>query len=196
MAKTLIYTVLALCLMAGMVIANDLSFPQTESEIVALLSKDMNTSLTASNGTKYIAERGMVYKIINGRRFRLRGLQVVEAIDILPKAGALINFDFDSASINADSLPLLNEFGNALKNSFSDALILIAGHTDSKGSNEYNQNLSEMRAEAVVEYLTESHGISPATLRAKGFGETQPIAANDTEEHRLKNRRVEFVRIE
>ena len=183
-------------LMTGIVIAGDLSFPQTENEIVTLLSMDDKKSLTTSNGTKYITEEKRVYKIINGKRFRLRGIQVVEALNILPKAGALINFDFDSEKIKDESFPLLNEFGRALKNGLPDSIILIAGHTDSKGSCEYNQNLSDLRAGAVVEFLKDSHGISPKRLLTKGFGETQPIAENNTEENRFKNRRVEFIRIE
>jgi outer membrane protein OmpA-like peptidoglycan-associated protein len=137
-----------------------------------------------------------VYKIIKGKRYALRGIQVVEAIDILPKAGALINFDYDSAKINSVSLPLLDEFGKALKNNLPDVVILIAGHADSRGSHDYNQTLSEQRAKAVVEYLKTSHGISPNKLLSKGFGETQPIIDNDTEENRSLNRRVEFVRVE
>ena len=117
-----------------------------------------------------------MYKIIKGKRFTLRGIQVVEAIDIFRKAGALINFDFDSAEINSDSLPLLNEFGKALKNNFLRCMvILIAGHTDSKGSKDYNQTLSEKRAEAVLEYLKISHGISPHKLLSKGFGEINQL---------------------
>jgi len=196
MIKTIFYFLLTLSFFAFSAVAEELSFPITEAEIVEILGREQKMTITAPNGIKYVSEDGRVYKIIKGKRFTLRGIQVVEAIDVLPKAGALINFDFDSAKINSDSLSLLDEFGKALKNNLPDMVILIAGHADSKGSKDYNQTLSEKRAEAVLEYLKISHGISPHKLLSKGFGETQPIVDNNTEENRSLNRRVEFVRIE
>ena len=77
-----------------------------------------------------------------------------------------------------------------------DTVIIIAGHTDSKGAGEYNQNLSVQRAQAVENYLTAHHGVSANRLIVKGFGETNPIASNDTDNGRFKNRRVEFIRVE
>ena len=69
--------------------------------------------------------------------------------------------------------------------------ILIAGHTDSMGSDAYNLALSRGRAASVERYLIEQ-GIAPQRLRSQGFGESRPIASNDTEEGRRQNRRVEF----
>jgi len=180
----------------GIAFAENLSFPKTELEIIKVLSQQDTKAITASNGTKYLAENGKIYKMIGGKRFRLRGVQVVDAIAVLPKAGALINFGFDSEEISKESLPLLDEFGKALKGGLQDSVIMVAGHTDSKGSEVYNQNLSEKRAQSVADYLRAFHGISPDRLLIKGFGEKQPIVGNDTEENRFKNRRVEFVRIE
>ena len=68
----------------------------------------------------------------------------------------------------------------------------VEGHTDSVGGDEYNQNLSEHRAEAVRDYLVQQ-GISAASMEAKGFGKTEPIASNETPEGRQQNRRVELV---
>jgi outer membrane protein OmpA-like peptidoglycan-associated protein len=183
-------------LCTGLSTASDLNFPKTEAEIVEALSQETVKMETATNGIKYVAEKGKVYKIIAGKRFRLRGLNVVEAEAVLPKAGALINFEFDSANINKASLPLLNEFGKALKNGLPDAIVLIAGHTDSRGSDAYNIKLSEKRAQSVADYLIPSHGINSPRLLIKGFGEKQPIVSDDTDENRFKNRRVEFLRIE
>jgi outer membrane protein OmpA-like peptidoglycan-associated protein len=195
MSKTTVYLWFIMIVFPCIVTADELYFPNTEAEIVDALSNEITKTISTPNGVKYVAEKGRVYKIINGKRYTLRGIQVVEALDVLPKAGALINFDFDSAKINADSFPLLDEFGKALKTGLPDSVILISGHTDSKGSYEYNQNLSKLRAEAVVDYLKGYHGINPKRLLTKGFGETQPIAENNTEANRFKNRRVEFVRI-
>ncbi|HEY4797723.1 MAG TPA: OmpA family protein, partial [Bacteroidia bacterium] len=78
-----------------------------------------------------------------------------------------------------------------------DIIVEISSHTDSKGSDEYNMRLSQKRAESVVDYLTRK-GISKDRLRAKGYGETMPIAPNnkpdgsDNPEGREKNRRTEF----
>ena len=69
--------------------------------------------------------------------------------------------------------------------------IEISGHTDNVGSAAYNQNLSEARAKSVVDYLIK-HGIAANRLHFKGHGFEQPIATNDTEEGRAKNRRTEF----
>jgi outer membrane protein OmpA-like peptidoglycan-associated protein len=67
----------------------------------------------------------------------------------------------------------------------------IAGHTDSKGSDQYNLNLSQGRSQSVVDYLI-SQGIDTGRLQAHGYGETKPIDTNDTDEGRANNRRVEF----
>jgi len=70
--------------------------------------------------------------------------------------------------------------------------VQIEGHTDSVGSDEYNQTLSENRANAVKDYFVQQ-GISADSIEARGFGKTQPIATNDTAEGRQQNRRVELV---
>jgi outer membrane protein OmpA-like peptidoglycan-associated protein len=68
----------------------------------------------------------------------------------------------------------------------------IEGHTDSVGSDEFNQRLSEQRAESVRDFLGEQ-GVSPSSITAQGFGKTEPVATNDTPEGRQHNRRVEIV---
>ena len=72
-----------------------------------------------------------------------------------------------------------------------NSLIDVYGHTDSTGSDQYNQTLSENRARTVANYLT-MQGVSAARIRSQGFGETLPIADNATEEGRRRNRRVEI----
>jgi outer membrane protein OmpA-like peptidoglycan-associated protein len=70
--------------------------------------------------------------------------------------------------------------------------VAIEGHTDSVGSDQYNQDLSEHRAEAVRDYFVQQ-GISASAVEARGFGKSEPIASNDTAEGRQQNRRVELV---
>ncbi|RYZ51200.1 MAG: OmpA family protein, partial [Chitinophagaceae bacterium] len=77
-------------------------------------------------------------------------------------------------------------------NRYPDTDITVIGHTDSKGTDAYNQGLSERRANAVVSYLR-NHNIATGRLKAKGMGESDPIATNDTDDGRANNRRVEFV---
>jgi len=74
---------------------------------------------------------------------------------------------------------------------YPDLNVVIEGHTDSVGSNAYNQKLSQARAEAVKKYMVEENGIAANRITPKGFGEEQPIAPNTTAEGRAKNRRVE-----
>jgi outer membrane protein OmpA-like peptidoglycan-associated protein/tetratricopeptide (TPR) repeat protein len=101
-----------------------------------------------------------------------------------------IFFDFDKASLRPESTAELERL-IALLNEVSSMKIEISGHTDNKGSDDYNQKLSQSRAKAVVDYLI-AHGIDNKRLEFKGFGESQPIVENETEEGRQLNRRTEF----
>ena len=101
-----------------------------------------------------------------------------------------IYFDFDKTTLKSESFVELDKVVDFLNNN-PTVQIEIAGHTDSKGSDDYNLNLSQGRAEAVVNYLIEQQ-IDSYRLSAKGYGETVPVDTNDTEEGRAENRRVEF----
>jgi outer membrane protein OmpA-like peptidoglycan-associated protein len=112
------------------------------------------------------------------------------------KVGAMINFDFDSYTIRPESYPLLDEFGKALTGGLKDAAIVIAGHTDATGPGAYNEELSVLRAASVADYLVSRYGIDRRRLSIQGYGESRPIADNESEGGRFKNRRVEFIRVE
>ncbi|MBS1505629.1 MAG: OmpA family protein [Bacteroidetes bacterium] len=101
-----------------------------------------------------------------------------------------IYFDFDKTTLKSESFVELNKVVDFLKQN-PKVSVEIAGHTDSKGSDQYNLNLSQGRSQAVVDYLI-SQGIDSSRLQAQGYGETKPIDTNDTEEGRANNRRVEF----
>lgn len=91
----------------------------------------------------------------------------------------------------ADSIAILDQAIDVLRRS-PDIRVELDGHTDSVGSDAYNQGLSERRAQIVYDYLT-SHGVSPSQITGvKGFGESQPIDTNDTKEGRARNRRTEL----
>lgn len=108
------------------------------------------------------------------------------------KGGVLegITFAFDSARIDPQSYPVLDEVAAALKAKPS-LVVEIGGHTDARGRAAYNQRLSQQRAQAVRDYLV-SKGIAPSRLTVKGYGAAFPIATNETEQGRAKNRRIEF----
>jgi OOP family OmpA-OmpF porin len=103
-----------------------------------------------------------------------------------------INFDFDKSTIRPDSYHTLDIVGQVLTK-WPGLRIEIDGHTDSRGSDAYNRALSHRRAESVRAYLLAHFPqFTPAQLTAKGFGESEPLVPNDSDEHRATNRRVEF----
>jgi outer membrane protein OmpA-like peptidoglycan-associated protein len=101
-----------------------------------------------------------------------------------------IYFDFDKTTLKSESFVELDKVVDFLKQNQSVA-IEIAGHTDAKGSDDYNNNLSQGRSQSVVDYLM-SQGIDEGRLSAHGYGESKPIDTNDTDPGRANNRRVEF----
>lgn len=101
-----------------------------------------------------------------------------------------VHFEFDSAEIEPESLPKLEDDIAALKKN-KNAKVTIVGHTDAIGTEEYNEQLSQKRAESVMEYFIQQ-GISPSRMAAEGRGDTQPVATNETEQGRAENRRTEL----
>ncbi|HEU4654027.1 MAG TPA: OmpA family protein [Steroidobacteraceae bacterium] len=101
-----------------------------------------------------------------------------------------ITFALNSSDLNAQFYSALDGVAMVLKE-YDKTVIEVAGHTDSSGSDQYNQALSERRAQAVASYLA-SHGVKQQRLMTVGAGESHPIASNDTEQGRAANRRVEL----
>ena len=101
-----------------------------------------------------------------------------------------VTFDVASYTLKPEFRATLSQVAQSM-NEYPNSLIDVYGHTDSTGSDAYNQTLSENRARTVANYLI-SQGVSAARIRSQGFGETLPVANNDTEEGRMKNRRVEI----
>jgi outer membrane protein OmpA-like peptidoglycan-associated protein len=110
--------------------------------------------------------------------------------DLLLNMPSGITFAYDSATVQPQFQPTLNQVAEVLSQ-YNQTYIDVYGHTDSTGSDAYNQTLSERRAASVAAYLT-SHGVQSARIGTRGFGETQPIASNDTDAGRAANRRVEI----
>ncbi len=118
------------------------------------------------------------------------GAQVTRQGDqLLVNFPASVTFATDSAQIRPEFYPTLNDVAATLQR-YPQSYIDVVGHTDSTGSEQYNQGLSEQRAQSVANYLR-SRGVAPARIAAYGMGETQPIATNATAQGRQANRRVE-----
>lgn len=102
-----------------------------------------------------------------------------------------ITFSFDDATLNSSFKPTLNKLASTM-NEYNQNTVTIAGHTDSKGSASYNQGLSRDRAYAVANYLT-ARGVASNRINVVAYGESRPIADNNSEAGRQQNRRVELV---
>jgi outer membrane protein OmpA-like peptidoglycan-associated protein len=113
--------------------------------------------------------------------------RVGEGIVVTFDSGLL--FDFDSAALREDARTDLREFAGSM-NEYPETNILVVGHTDSIGSDTYNQRLSERRAQSAGEYLVDQ-GLVRDRLTLTGKGETEAVASNETESGRQLNRRVE-----
>lgn len=104
-----------------------------------------------------------------------------------------IYFEYDKAELMPTSDPTLEQISELLKSS-PDLQLLVVGHTDNKGGFDYNIDLSKRRAAAVIEALTSRYGVAASRLTPFGVGMAAPVAPNETDEGRAKNRRVELVK--
>jgi outer membrane protein OmpA-like peptidoglycan-associated protein len=114
--------------------------------------------------------------------------RVEEGINVTFEEGVL--FGYDQTQLGSESTKKLTDLAGIL-NKYPDTYILIEGHTDSKGSEEYNLDLSKRRAQAVSNYL-QGVNVKDNRIKTAFYGESQPKFSNDTEADRAKNRRVEF----
>ncbi len=174
--RTFFYCVLFLILTLGIsgekAVSQELPFPTTRKGISDAFSHDLGVPKSFSPSKSVPSE----------------------IAEDKPRVGALIQFDFDSDAIKSESYPLLREFGAVFQKDLPDAVFVIEGHADSKGTDEYNMRLSWQRAEAVRQFLTSMFQIDAGRLDVIAHGESRPIASNNTEDGRSLNRRVEFIR--
>ena len=120
------------------------------------------------------------------------GVDVIrQGDDLLLRMPSGITFDYDRSDIKPQFRATLDEVAQTL-NAYNQTFIDVLGHTDSTGSHDYNQGLSERRARSVADYLS-ARGVSPARMATRGYGETAPLyQPDDTEVKRPANRRVEI----
>jgi OOP family OmpA-OmpF porin len=119
-----------------------------------------------------VDERGCEIKFVRGESAKLQ-----------------VNFAFDSAAVDKRYLKDIEDLADFLKR-HQDLVVEIEAHTDSKGSEAYNQGLSQRRANSVIKILEEDYGVPADRLMAHGYGESKPVASNDTDQGRAQNRRV------
>jgi outer membrane protein OmpA-like peptidoglycan-associated protein len=165
--------------------------------VVGLLTKgDKLQNALIGAGVGALAGGGVGYYMdVQEAKLRQRlegtGVSVVRQGDnITLNMPSSITFALNSADLNAQFYNALDGVSLVLKE-YDKTVIEVAGHTDSSGSDQYNQALSERRAQAVAGYLG-SHGVKTQRLITVGAGEGHPIASNDTEQGRSANRRVEL----
>jgi outer membrane protein OmpA-like peptidoglycan-associated protein len=179
------------------------SLPATAQDVTAdqILKTLLPTPTTRSlSGPQQPAISDADRTFIEGLRHRTRSLSLDESDHVAElakdarKIDFTIYFDYNSAAITAKAKPTLNEIGKALSDSrLGNSVIVIGGHTDARGSDEYNQKLSERRAEAVKEYLTDDLKVAGDSLSTAGYGKrdlkdkAHPFAS--------ENRRVQIVNL-
>lgn len=174
---------------ASVVVASFNSNSKTGKYLVSLPSgKNYGLAVKAEgylfHSENFIIPESAAYQEIT-KNIKLKKIEVGSTI-VLKN----IFFDFDKATLRPESTLELENLKKILSDNPS-IKVEISGHTDNKGSDEYNQKLSENRAKSVVEWLT-NKGIKSDRLVYKGYGESVPIATNDTDEGRQLNRRTEF----
>lgn len=135
---------------------------------------------------------------VDGTEIRTRSIRMLAdpaAAAASPGAGASalslpVKFEFDSATIVPAAREQLDALADGIKLLPPQRTVLIEGHTDARGPDDYNQQLSQRRAAAVKNYLVQAHGIDPRRLRDAGLGKRQPITGSDP--NAAENRRVQF----
>ena len=136
--------------------------------------------------TWFRAAKDKTLAALSGLKPGFTAADLVSALNL-----SIINFETGSAAISPQSHDLLMKAAASMKQLPAGTVIEIGGHTDSSGTPATNLTLSQQRAEAVRSTLVDA-GVSPDMLSAKGYGDTQPVASNDTAEGRFQNRRISY----
>jgi outer membrane protein OmpA-like peptidoglycan-associated protein len=185
---------IALSLSAGFAIAGD----ATEDQILkALTPKRLTRSLSAPPAeTAKAAEETKLVNQIRNRTTRSLSAGEREQIATIaqekPSIDLEITFDYNSANLSQKAMPAVAALGKALTNpELKGTTFVLAGHTDAKGGDSYNQDLSERRADTLKKYLMEKYGIAAADLVTVGYGKTKLKNAANPEAD--ENRRVQVV---
>ena len=188
----------ALSMTAGLAFAGD-SVVRADQIVNALKSKPLTRGLSTGPQQVDTAATAEQTKFVDSLRNRpTRSLSLGERQEIAelaatkPQINLEIHFDFNSAEISKSSTQAVQELGKALSNpSLKGSTFVVAGHTDAVGSEGYNQELSERRADTIKKYLVEHYGIAGSNLVTVGYGESKPKDPNAPMDP--ANRRVQVV---
>jgi len=176
--------------------------PATEAAAEAAVSRlgarrtlDIKPEVLAIRGIEegITGARGGIVATVQEVHQAMQALGATEsALEVTVNLPADVLFDFDKAEIRPDAAAALARLATVIRG-YPTGRVEIQGHTDAKGNTAYNQALSERRAEAVKRWLVEREKIAADHLATRGFGKSRPVADNNTEAGRQKNRRVEVV---
>ena len=151
-------------------------FSTCDMQYTKMKGADFDTPLTVSSRN---IERVLTQKPASGSKEQRSSINLA------------IQFEFNSSEVKEESMPQINEIATALQSeSLKNIKVMVEGHTDAIGSNQYNQQLSEERATSVQQILTENYHIGYDRIYVMGFGEKRPIASNKSDSGRAQNRRV------
>jgi outer membrane protein OmpA-like peptidoglycan-associated protein len=189
----------ALSMTAGLAFAGDTV--SADQILSALKPKPATRGLStgAPVDTAAQAKEASFVDTLRNRKTRSLSLgerqEIAELAATKPKIDLEIRFDYNSAAISKSSMPAVQELGKALSNaSLKGSTFVVAGHTDAIGSEAFNQDLSERRADTIKKYLTEKYGLNGSDLVTVGYGKTQPKDPNAPMDP--INRRVQVVNME
>jgi outer membrane protein OmpA-like peptidoglycan-associated protein len=187
----------ALSMTAGLALAGDNNV-SADQILNALQPKPLTRGLSAGPQADPAVEAKQIRFVDTLRNRKTRSLslgereEIAEIASTKPKIDLEIQFDYNSADISGNSMPAVQELGKALSNAqMRGSTFVVAGHTDSVGSEGYNQDLSERRADTIKRYLTEKYGINGADLVTVGYGKSKPKDPNAPMDP--ANRRVQVV---
>jgi len=190
----------ALSMTAGLAIAGD-NTVSADQILHALQPQQLTRGMTVGQEADPAVKAREIQFLDTLRNRKTRSLslgereEIAEIASIKPKIDLEIQFEYNSADIRPSSMPAVQELGNALSNaSLKGSTFIVAGHTDAIGSEAYNQDLSERRADTIKRYLTEKYGINGSDLVTVGYGKSKlkdPNAPTDP-----INRRVQVVNMD
>jgi len=189
----------AFSMTAGLALAADDNL-SADQIVNALQAKPLSRSLSVDNRADPTAQAREDSFINSLRNRQSRSLSLGEREQIADlsatkrKIDFEIQFDYNSAKVRSASLPMVQELGKALSDpALKGSTFVIAGYTDAVGGDSFNQNLSERRADAIKQYLTEKYGIAGANLVTVGYGKTR--LKDPSEPTAPINRRVQVVNL-
>ena len=190
----------ALSMTAGLALAGDNNV-SADQILNALQPKPLTRGLSAGPQADPAVKAKEVSFVATLRNRKTRSLslgereEIAEIASTKPKIDLDIQFDYNSAEISKTSMPSVQELGKALSHaSLKGSTFVVAGHTDAIGSEAYNQDLSERRADTIKRYLTEKYGITGTDLVTVGYGKTKPKDPNAPMDP--INRRVQVVNMD